>query len=325
MTTLSPGECRALVAAILEAHDTSPDNAAAVAKALVAAEADGLSGHGFSRVPSYAAQAAMGKVDGKARPGCDTDGAVLRVDAAHGFAYPAIDLALARLPEIARTHGIALAAVTRSHHCGALGHPVEALAQIGLAALMVANTPTAIAPWGGSKGLFGTNPIAFAAPLGDAVTVVDLSLSKVARGNVVKAAQDGKAIPEGWALNADGEPTTDPNAALAGTMVPMGDAKGVALALMVEVLAAGITGANFSFEASSFLNAEGGPPAVGQLIIAIDPRRAGGSAAHLSKIAKAYADEPGARLPGSRRSELRARAERDGLSIPDAVFKLPRV
>ena len=143
------------------------------------------------------------------------------------------------LPEIAREQGVAAAAIRRSHHCGAAGHPVEALAEAGLVALLFANTPAAIAPWGGKLPVYGTNPIAFACPLpGRAPIVVDLSLSKVARGNILAAKQKGEPIPEGWALDADGEPTTDAAAALKGTMLPLGDAKGTALALMVELLRA---------------------------------------------------------------------------------------
>ena len=184
------------------------------------------------------------------------------VDAKYGFAYPALDMALAALPQAARKNGVAAAGIHHSHHCGVAGHPVEHLAQEGLVALLFANTPGAIAPWGGAKAVFGTNPIAFACPLpGRAPIVVDLSLSKVARGNILAAKQKGEPIPEGWALDADGKPTTDPTAALAGTMLPLGDAKGTALALMVELLAAGLTGANFAAEASSFLNAKARRPA----------------------------------------------------------------
>ena len=114
-------------------------------------------------------------------------------------------------------------------------------------AMMFANAPAAMAPWGGTRALFGTDPVAFACPLPDAAPiVVDLSLSKVARGHILTAIQKGEPIPEGWALDVDGKPTTDAKAALAGTMVPLGDAKGTALALMVELLAAGLTGANFA-------------------------------------------------------------------------------
>lgn len=324
MTKLPLADCRALLTAIFKAHNVSEENAAPVAAALVAAEADGLTGHGLSRVPAYAAQAMAGKVDGRAQPTSAVSGAVARIDAAHGFAYRAVDMGLSVLPELAKAHGIAMAAITRSHHCGALGHPVETLARRGLVALMVSNTAPAIAAWGGSKPLFGTNPIAFGAQVGDRLAVIDLSLSKVARGNVVRAAQEDRPIPEGWALDADGNATTDAKAALAGTMIPLGDAKGVALALMVEVLAAGVTGANPSINASSFLDTEGGPPGVGQLIIAIDPERGGGSLWNLAAIADAYAAEEGARLPGARRFEARAKAERDGLTVSDTLLAMAR-
>jgi len=188
--------------------------------------------------------------------------------------------------------------------------------------MLFANTPGAIAPWGGAKAVFGTNPIAFACPLpGVAPVVVDLSLSKVARGNILAARQKGERIPEGWALDAAGAPTTDPEAALAGTMLPLGDAKGTALALMVELLAAGLTGANYAAEASSFLDAEGPPPGTGQLIIAFDPDAFAGGLAHLGCLAEMIEAQPGARLPGSRRLAARAKAQRDGLPVSDALVR----
>src|SRR5205085_6656614 len=152
---------------------TSEANARSVARALVRAEADGLKGHGLSRLPSYAAQAKVGKVDGFATPALRRPKpAILAIDAAHGFAFPAIEAAVAALPEAARAEGLAAAPIRRSHHCGAAGHPVEDLARAGLVALLFANTPAAIAPWGGSTGLFGTNPIAFACPLADRAPLV---------------------------------------------------------------------------------------------------------------------------------------------------------
>ena len=244
MSRLTIAQAVDLVAQTLERCRTGPDNARCVARALVAAEADGLTGHGLSRLPSYAAQAKVGKVDGFAVPQATRPraGAAL-IDAGHGFAYPAIALAETILPEMARTGGIACAGIMRSHHCGAAGHPVERLAAAGFVAMLFANTPGAIAPWGGAEAVFGTNPIAFACPLpGAAPIVVDLSLSKVARGNILSAKQKGEPIPAGCALDAAGRPTTDPAAALAGTMLPLGDAKGTALALMVELLAAGLPG-----------------------------------------------------------------------------------
>lgn len=323
MPVLTIREAETLVVDTLTRCRTSGENAASVARALVAAEADGLKGHGLSRLPTYAAQAKVGKVDGFAVPAVTNPRpALVAVDAANGFAYPALDTAIFALPDVARREGIAAAAIRRSHHCGAAGHPVERLARAGLAALMFANTPAAMAPWGGAIGVFGTNPIAFACPLPDREPlVIDLSLSKVARGNILAAKQRGEPIPQGWALDADGRPTTDPDAALHGTMVPMGDAKGTALALMVELLAAGLTGANFAAEASSFLDAEGPPPGTGQLIIAFDLAAFGGSAtvAHCAALAIAVEDQPGARLPGARRLAARRRAAASGLAVSDAL------
>jgi (2R)-3-sulfolactate dehydrogenase (NADP+) len=315
-------EAEALVVRTLTRCRTEEANAKSVARALVGAEADGQKGHGLSRVPTYAAQAKIGKVDGSAKPSLEwRRPAAAVVDAKHGFAYPAIDLALDALPKAARANGMAAAAITRSHHCGVVGHPVERLASEGLLALMVANTPGAIAPWGGSKAIFGTNPIAFGCPLpGKPPIVVDLSLSKVARGNILAARQKGEAIPQGWALDAQGKPTTDATAALAGTMLPLGDAKGTALALMVELLAAGLSGANFAADASSFLDAKGPPPGTGQLLIAFDPGAFGGSLDHFAALAASIEAQPGARLPGVRRLAAREKAKRDGVTVTDALL-----
>jgi (2R)-3-sulfolactate dehydrogenase (NADP+) len=219
--------------------------------------------------------------------------------------------------------GVAVAAIRRSHHCGVAGHPVERLAESGLVAMLFANTPAAMAPWGGRTATFGTNPIAFACPLPDQPPIViDLSLSKVARGNILAAKQKGQPIPEGWALDSEGRPTTDPDAALKGTMVPLGDAKGTALALMVELLAAGLTGATFAADATSFLDDKGGPPGTGQLLIALDPARIGGpgAMAHFGRLASQITAQDGTRLPGIRRLDLRRRAQAEGLMVPSAIL-----
>ena len=235
-TILPPQEVERLIAGALERSNTTVANAASVARALLGAELTGQGGHGLRRVGSYAAQAACGKVDGHAVPEFaeKRPGAAL-VDAAHGFAYPALDLALDWLPGAAVCQGIAIAGVTRTHHCGVAGSIVEALAEQGRAGLLFANTPAAMAPWGGRNAIYGTNPIAFAVPLpgGDPITV-DISLSRVARGKIMAARQKGESIPENWAFDAEGRPTTEPEAALAGSMTPLGDAKGTVLALMVN-------------------------------------------------------------------------------------------
>ncbi|NNL18612.1 MAG: Ldh family oxidoreductase, partial [Boseongicola sp.] len=243
-----------------------------------------------------------------------------------GFAYPAIETAISELIPVAKDMGIAIAAVGNSHHCGALSLQVEKLANAGLIGLMFTNSPKAIAPWGSSEPLFGTNPIAFGVPREKVdPLVIDLSLSKVARGKVMNAKKQGKPIPEGWALDAVGNPTTDADAALGGTMLPIGDAKGAALALMVEILAAPLTGSAFSYEAGSFFTAEGVPPRVGQTLIAIRPNSDGtGFADRLEELLTAITELEGTRLPGARRLAAIAHAQSDGLSVPSKYIEAAR-
>lgn len=319
-TTIAADELEALITAALVASQTSHANARSVARALAQAEIDGQAGHGLSRVPTYAAQAKVGKVDGHAVPRVQqTRPGSLMIDVANGFAYPALDLAITQLPGLASVNGIAAAGFVRSHHFGVAGRHVERLAEAGLVALAFGNTPKAIPPWGGKRPLFGTNPIAFAAPRsGEPPIVVDLALSQVARGKILTAAQKGEPVPPTWAVDEDGRPTTDAKVALKGALQPIGGAKGAALALMVEVLAAALTGAHFGFETSSFLDAEGPPPAVGQLLLAIDPGAFAGEDVFADRIAAltgAIGDDAGARLPGDRRIALRATAARQGVTV----------
>jgi (2R)-3-sulfolactate dehydrogenase (NADP+) len=319
-TSITTAGLEALITRAMEACNTSAANARSVARALTQAEIDGQKGHGLSRVPSYSGQSKSGKVDGHAVPAVkQTRPGSLMVDAKHGFAFPAFDLAIARLPEMAKASGIAAAGFTRSHHAGVVGHHVEKLAEAGLVALAFGNTPKAMAPWGGRHPLYGTNPIAFAVPhRGHPPIVVDMALSQVARGKILTAAQKGEAIPEGWAVDETGKSTTDAKAALSGALQPIGGAKGAALALMVEVLAVALTGAKFGFEASSFFDAEGPPPGVGQFLMAIDPGAFGGADAFADRMATLAGMIEGngdARLPGSRRIALREKAAREGVTV----------
>ena len=152
-----------------------------------------------------------------------------------------------------------------------------------------------------------------------------MALSQVARGNILTASQAGKPIPEGWAYDRDGNPTTDPDAALqGGTLLPVGGAKGAALALMVELLAGALTGAALSTEATSFFTGDGPPPSVGQLMILLDPGAFAGQARYLDRAADIFESiesQEGARLPGERRVALRAKAKEDGLSVPAALLE----
>jgi (2R)-3-sulfolactate dehydrogenase (NADP+) len=321
---LDVDRAHALVTETLARCRTSAPNAEHVADALVAAELAGQAGHGLRRVPSYAGQALTGKVDGFAEPRArQTRPGALMVDAANGFAYPGLAMAMEWLPEAARAQGVAVAGVRRSHHAGVTGWFVERLAGQGLVACMFANTPAAMAPWGGARPLFGTNPIAFAAPVpGAAPMVVDLSLSTVARGKIMAAAQKGEPIPEGWATDAGGRPTTDARAALKGMMQPAGGAKGAGLALMVEVLAAGLTGATLAADAGSFFDAEGAPPGTGQLLLAIDPAALGGedSADRIAALADGFEGNGDARLPGRRRQALAGKVRAEGIEVDDSLM-----
>lgn len=315
---------RAYAGQVLERFGTSPGNAALTADALVRAEADGLGTHGLTRLPSYSAMAAAGKIDGHAAPKMRRVApSVLAVDAGNGFAYPALALGLPALAALARESGVALMAVRRSSHFGVAGQPVEALANEGLVGLAFSNASASIAPWGGKRAVFGTNPIAFATPLkGRAPAVVDLSVAKVARGNILAAVQRGEAaIPEGWAYDREGNPTTNAKAGLAGTMVPMGEAKGTALAFIIEVMAAALTASTFSFDAPSFFDGAGAPAAVGHVVIAINPGAVAGDAYldHLERLALTIEGEPGARLPGTRRLLNRERAAREGVTLTVGV------
>jgi (2R)-3-sulfolactate dehydrogenase (NADP+) len=315
-------QIRRLAMDAMRARGFGAAEAAVTVEALLEAERDGLPSHGLSRLPFYLDQAASGKVDARAIPRVEIDGAVVRVDAGHGLAFPAVAQGLEAGYDCVARLGVAAVTIARSHHFGVAGAPVERAARRGYLALAFSNAPSAMAPWGGNRPLYGTNPIAFACPRRDAdPLLVDLSLSKVARGKVMLARKAGERIPEGWALDAEGRPTTDPDAAIAGSMVPAGDAKGATLALMVEMLTAGLAGSHFGFQASSFFDAEGAPPGIAQLIVLFDPSRfSPGFEAHAETLIAAMQGQPGVRLPGDRRYALR-RAAGDHLTLSSALVE----
>jgi (2R)-3-sulfolactate dehydrogenase (NADP+) len=319
MVTLSQADAEQLVIRALTACGTSAANAGSTAAALVAAEIDGQAGHGLSRVPSYAAQVMTGKVDGRAIPSLTrTRPATVQIDARGGFAYPALDLAIDALPALAREAGVASAGIFRSHHIGQAGRTVERLADTGILALLVSNTPQAMAFPGGARPMMGTNPLAFAVPLeGRAPLVIDLALSLVARSKIVAAQKAGENIPHEWATDASGWPTSDPAAALAGALTPAGGTKGAALALMVEILCGALAGGRYGWEASSFLDNRGPPPGVGQVLVAFDPAAfcGPGFAQRMTDLLAAVAGEPGVRLPGERRLANRKLASLHGIAI----------
>ena len=311
MVTIRPKDAELLASAAFVAAGIAVDAAQATARALVQAEQDGLPSHGLARVPFYAAQVRTGKINAVARPKLDRKGAVLRVDADHGLAFPALEAAAQATRDIVRELGVAVVSIAHSHHFGVAGQAVEPFARDGFVALAMSNSPAAIAPWGGHAALYGTNPIAFACPRDSrAPLLIDLSLSHVARGKVMLAQKSGQPIPPGWALDAHGMPTTDADAAMSGTMLPSGVAKGAALALMVELLTAGLSGSNYAWQASSLFDDVGPAPDLGHFILVIDPSHfAPGFAARAEAMFAAIEAQDGARLPGGRR--MAERASRD--------------
>jgi (2R)-3-sulfolactate dehydrogenase (NADP+) len=318
---ISVAEAHRLAVLALTNAGVAEPAATATAEALVAAERDGLSSHGLARLPFYVAQVRTGKIRANAQLIVQENGAVVQVDADHGLAFAALAAGSVAAAEVARKLGIAALSITRSHHFGVAGYPVEALARQGLIAIAFSNSPAAMAPWGGHRALYGTNPIAFAAPRvnGADPLVIDLSLSHVARGKVMLAQKSGQPIPGDWALDAEGRPTTDAAAAMAGTMLPVGGAKGAALGLMVELLTAGLAGANFGYEASSLFDAEGAPPGLAHLILVLDPAHfAGDFTARAEALFEQIAAQEGARLPGSRRLAARA-ANSEKLTLPETL------
>ncbi len=298
--------------------------AEATARALVAADAHGLVSHGVSRVAQYAAHLANGRADGRAVP-CmvKSHGGTALVDAQCGLAFPACELAVATAIERAREFGIAFVGVTNSHHFGAAALHLGAVAQAGMVGLALGNSPSAMAAAGGRTPLFGTNPIAAVFPRArGAPLTIDLSLSEVARGKLMMAAKEGRPIPLGWALDRDGAPTTDPAAGLAGSMLPMGGAKGAMLALVVELLVTALSGAAMGFEATSFFVDEGNRPRLGQAFLAIDPAALAGRDVYFERVEHLIAamlDDPGVRLPGARRDALAASAAVEGIEIAQAL------
>jgi (2R)-3-sulfolactate dehydrogenase (NADP+) len=302
----------------------NPEMARATAAALVAADAQGLASHGVSRVPQYATHLRNGRADGTAVPAIvHARGGAALVDARCGLAFPACALAVATAVERAREHGVAFVGVTNSHHFGVAAHHLDPVAAAGMVGLAFGNSPAAMPAAGGRTPIFGTNPIAAVFPRRDAAPLaVDLSLSEVARGKLMVAAKEGKPIPQGWALDRDGNPTTDPKAGLEGSMLPMGGTKGAMLALVVELLVTALTGAAIGAEASSFFVDEGNRPRIGQAFLAIDPAALAGRDVYLERVETLVAlmlHDAGVRLPGARRAALAAKAAAEGVEIAPAL------
>lgn len=318
MTRLTQARIETLARAALMRHGASEGQAGALAAGIASAERDGLKSHGLMYLPTYCEHLTCGKVLGQAEPILTRPApAVVAVDAANGFAHAAIALGMPALIEAARSQGVAALAIRNSYNCGALGYHTENIAQAGLVGLGFTNAPASIAPWGGRKAALGTNPWSLAVPdgQGGARFVIDQSASVVAKSEVIKRARAGEPIPPGWAFDQTGETTTDAAEALKGTMAPAGGYKGVGSALLVEIFAACLTGANPGLVASPFSGTAGGPPGTGQFFLAVSPdaSSAGAFAGNLETVAGAFTGD--ARLPGTRRFGAREQNTRDGIEV----------
>jgi (2R)-3-sulfolactate dehydrogenase (NADP+) len=314
-----------LAARALKRAGAAKTMAVATAQALVVAEAEGLSGHGLSRVALYAQHLREGRADGKAKPKIiKRVGATCLIDAGGGLAFPAAALAVKEVIKRAQRYGIAYAGVTNSHHFGAAAYHLAPIAEAGLVGIALTNSPAAINAWGGKKAFFGTNPIAAIFPRRNAAPIViDLSLTEVTRGKIMLMAKEGKPIPLGWAVDRDGKPTTSAQAALTGSLTAIGGVKGTALALMVEALCVALTGAALSCENDSYFE-PGNQPRIGHAIIAINPQALAGADVYYARIEDMTGHmlaADGVRLPGARRQQASARAQTEGMAIADGLHQ----
>ena len=305
------------------AHDAMAD---AAAQHLLRAEQQGLATHGMSRVPFYCSMLRNRRSDGAARPSIVAQkAAVCLIDNADGLPYESCALAIAQVIRRARANGIGFAGIRNSAHVGVLGIHLLDVATAGLVGVAFTNSPAAIPAWGGKKALFGTDPVAFAFPRRDAdPIVVDLALTTVVRGKIMVAMQKGERIPEGWALDRDGEPTTDPKEAIErGSLFPIGGSKGAMLALAFELVCTSLTGAAIGPEADSFFAEQGNKPRIGQAFLAIDPAALAGTEKYLERVetvVRAMLADEGVRLPGARRFAAEKRQARAGIDVPEDLL-----
>ncbi|QJF50490.1 Ldh family oxidoreductase [Roseobacter ponti] len=317
MPVLSVEEIETTTATALRAHGASPFAAAEVARAVAAAESHGNRICGLYYVESYCHQLQSGRVTGDADPVVSKPGpGAVHVDAGFGFAQPAFAHGLVPALDAARENGVATLAVAHAHTCTSLGYFTEQIARAGLIGLGFTNASPIVAPPGGQTRVIGTNPIAFSVPdgAGGIAMQFDQSTTTVALGKITMAKATGKSIPEGWALDASGAPTTDPDAALKGSLVSVGGYKGWGLGLMAELLAAGMTGSALSRDVKP-LKARSGPPHdLGQFYILMDPGVSSGFADRLRALEDIVALDEGTRMPGQHRTAA------EKVDVLDAVW-----
>ncbi|WP_343081224.1 Ldh family oxidoreductase [Ostreiculturibacter nitratireducens] len=303
----------------LRAHGAAPWIAAEVARAVAKAEALGNVICGLYYLESYCLQLRSGRVRGDVEPVVERPRpGFVRVDANFGFAQPAFTRGLPLALEAARECGTACLAVGHAHTCTSLGYFTEQIAQAGLIGMGFTNASAIVAPPGGKSRILGTNPFAFSAPdgAGGLAMQFDFSTAAVALGKITMAKAAGRSIPPGWAVDAEGNTTTDPEEALKGALVSAAGYKGWGLGLMVEILAAGMTGGVNSLDVKPLKAPEGTPHDLGQFYILIDPALSPAFAERLSRLAEAIAADEGARMPGANRVPA------EEVEVPDALWQL---
>lgn len=303
--------------AALLAHGAADAQAGHVARAVARAEALGNVICGLYYLESYCTQLTSGRVNGTVDPVVTKPrGAAVMSDAKFGFAQPAFAAALDLAVETARTNGVATLAVANAHTCTSLGFFTEQIAARGLIAIGMTNASPVVAPPGGNAAVIGTNPIAMTVPGdGEPLMHFDFSTSAVALGKITMAKAAGNKIPLGWAVDSNGAPTTDPDAALKGALVSAGGYKGWGFGLMVELLAAGMTGSVNSLDVKGLKLPDGAPHGLGQFYILMDPATYGDSFRdRFARVADAVAAQDGARIPGANRTVM------DVIDVPDALW-----
>lgn len=309
-----------LVASVLARHGMTPRNARAVAAVVAAAERDGARSHGLLRLPGYVATLRSGFVDGAAVPEvADAAPGLVATDARNGFAQVALADSRNLLEAKARAAGIGLLAIRNSHHFAALWCDIEPFAEAGFVALAFGNVKSRVVPWGATRKLLGTNPMAFACPRRDAPPLVwDQASSVVAQGEVLLAATEGRTLAPGIGVDRAGAPSIDPHAVLdGGALMPFSGHKGSAIAFMVEVLAAALTGGRFGFEDRSAEFPGAQTTNAGECVILIDPARTGGGAFvdRIETLIGALEASGVERLPGAHRYARRRHALAHGIEL----------
>lgn len=317
MVQVSLRDIHETVQAALLRHGADAFPAAEVARAVAAAESVGNKICGLYYVESYCQQLASGRVKGTVIPTVTTPrSAVVHVDAHFGFAQPAFAYGLPVALDAARKSGIATLAVGHAHTCTSLGYFTEQIARAGFIGVGFTNASPIVAAPGGKTRVIGTNPIAFSVPdgAGGVAMQFDQSTTTVALGKITMAKAAGQSIPEGWAVDADGNPTTDPDAAIKGSLVSMGGYKGWGFGLMAEILAAGMTGGVLSRDVKPLKAPEGAPHDLGQYYLVIDPAASPDFGQRLAALSEAASADEGARMPGQGKQPM------DPVEVADTVW-----